>query len=678
MSNLDNKSILRNSGVDRKTINLNLDQKISDKLGVTLLANYIDERSNLRSGLSDGPGNPNNGFFLASNIDERILDPGYDANGNEIVFSDDPYVTNPYFVVNKWVSKLSRKRLISAVSAKYNFTPWLYTLARVGYDHTNDRGEGITPTGTAYSFNSAGQSGGIGISNSQLTQLNVDGLIGANHAITADISFDATIGASLRKENGETISINGGPFVIPGLYTPGNVVSFGRGYAISSKEVHSAFYTIDFTLKNRITLNTTGRYDAYSTLYNSGLAKNKRNIFTPSVSASFLFADLLNIPHLNFGKLRLSYAQTSGEPTNPYQTAVYYGVGNSLNGVPTGNFGFGLPNLFLKPFTLTEVEVGTELKFLNNRLGLDIAYFTRKTKDEIMNAGLSSATGYTSTVIANGSVQNKGLEVQANGTPIKSRDFQWNVSFNLTSVKNIILETDADGKDLGMGTYRPLNANIAFIKGLAGPQILANDYTYDSKGQIVVDASGLPIAGPRIAMGSTLPKLYGGLKNDFSFKSFNFSFLIDYNYGNKILSATSYYSIYRGLHQMTLEGRETGIVVNGVTETGTPNTVSASAQAYYQRLASISKVNVLDGDFIKFRQLTLGYTISEKMLEKVPLFNSIQISLVGRNLFTLMKKSDNIDPEAGFNPNINYSGIEGTSLPSVRTFGINANFKFKK
>jgi TonB-linked SusC/RagA family outer membrane protein len=676
LSNLDNSAILRNSGIDRKTINLNMDQKITDKLTVTLMANYIDQKNKNNAGLSDGPGNPNNGFFLASNIDERILAPGYDANGNEIVFSDDPYVTNPYFVINKWINNSSRKRLITSVSAKYNFTSWLYAMTRLGYDHINDRSEGVTPTGTAYNFNSAGQSGGIGIGNSQTTELNVDGIIGATHKITNDIGIDATIGANLRKNDGESIGISGGPFVIPGLYTPNNVVSFGRSYGVSHKEVHSAFYSIDLSYKNLITLSTTGRYDAFSTLYYSGLEKSKRNIFIPSVSASFQFADLLNLPVLNYGKLRASYAQTSGEPGAPYQTAVYYGVGNSINGVPTGNFSSGLPNLFLKPFTLTEFEVGTELKFLNSRLGFDIAYYTKKTKNEIMNASLSPATGYTSTVIANGSVENKGLEVQVTGTPIKQKDFQWNVTLNFTTVSNKILKTDAGNTTLGLGTYRPLNANTAFVVGMSGPQIMANDYTYDSKGDIVVDASGLPVVGSRIPMGSVLPKAYGGLKNDFTYKAFNLSFLIDYNFGNKILSATSYYSIYRGLNKMTLEGRETGITT-GVTASGTANTVTATAQAYYQRLASISRINVLDGDYIKLRQITLGYTISEKMLGNIPLFRAINISLVGRNLLTLMKKSDNIDPESSFNPNINYSGIEGTSLPSVRTFGINANFKFK-
>ena len=675
-SNLDNMSIIRNSGIERNTFNLNTDRKVTDKLDVTLSADYIDEQDKNRPYLSDGPLNANNFLFLASNVNENIFKPGYDSSGNEEVFSDDNYVTNPWFVVKKFINNTARKRLISSIAGKYNFTNWLYAMVRLGYDHENDRYYQITPSGTNYSFNSNNQSGSISLSNAQTADLNLDGIIGASHQLFRNVGLDALIGGNIRKDNFESIGISGGPFVIPGLYTPGNVVSFGRSYGYNGKEVHSGYYSLDFNYMKLVTLSTTGRYDAYSTLYNSGIPQGQRNIFTPSVSASFVFSQLTHINKLDFGKLRLSYAQTSGEPVNPYQTAVYYSVGNAINGVPTGNFSSTLPNLFLKPFTKTEYEIGTELKFFNNRLGFDIAYYSQKTLHEIMNGGLSSATGFTSTVIANGSVQNRGLEARVTGTPVSKEKFRWDISFNLSSVKNKILQTDASGNNVNLGQYRPLNANTAFIKGLSGPQILAHDYTYDSKGNIVVDASGLPIQGGLVPMGSVLPTLYGGLNNSFDFGNFNLSFLIDYNYGNKILSATSYYSIYRGLNKLTLPGRETGITT-GVTADGSVNTVSADAQDYYQRLATISRVNVLNGDYIKLRQVTFGYTISQKMLGDIPVINSIQLSLVARNLWTIMKKSPNIDPENGFSSTVSYAGIEGTSLPSTRTFGINAKFIFK-
>ena len=677
LSNLDNKSIVRNSGLTRRTADFNMTQKIIDKLSFTVNANYLDQSDKNNPSLSDGPGNPNNGLFLAPNINEDILKPGYDANGNEIVFSDDNYVTNPWFVVNKWVSQLDRKRLIASISPKYNFTPWLYVMARLGYDKIDDRSLGVTPSGTNYSINGSGQSGSIGLTTAQTSELNLDGVIGVTHKLTTDINLDATLGGNIRKNRYESVGVSGSPFVVPELYTPGNVVNYGRSYGYNSKEVHSGYYSVDLSYKDFLTLTTTGRYDAYSTLYYSSIEKSKRNIFTPSVAASFVFSQLTNIPSLDFGKLRVSYAQTSGEPVSPYGTATYYSVGNSINGVPTGSFSGTLPNLFLKPFTVTETEVGTELKFLKGRLGFDISYYYRKTKNEIMNGSLSWATGYSSYVVANGSVENKGLEVLVTGTPVQTRDFQWNISVNATSVKNKILQTDLAGNNLGLGAYRPLNANTAFIKGMSGPQITAKDYTYDSKGNIVVDASGLPIAGAAVPQGSVLPTFYGGVRNDLSYKNFNLGFLIDFNYGNKILSATKYYAVYRGLDKSTLAGRETGVTVTGVDANGTPVTTTVDAQAYYQRLAAISKTNVMSGDYIKLRQVTLGYTIGEKVFAKVPVIRSIQLSLVGRNLAILMKKTDNIDPEAEFRADVRYAGIEGTSLPTTRTFGINANIKFK-
>lgn len=688
-SSLENTSIVRNSGISRRTLNLNATQKITDKLSATVFANYIDEQDRNRPGLSDGPGNPNNFTFLAPNVDERIFQPGQDSKGNEIVFSDDNYVTNPWFVVKNWINNTSRKRLIGALSLKYNFTDWLYVMGRAGMDKEDDRIFNVTPTGTNYSFNNLGQSGQFnGLTTQTTTETNWDGLVGVSHKLTDDLHLDATLGGNIRTNNYEYVQINGSQFIIPFLYTPSNVLSFGRSYSVANKEIHSGFYSIDLNYKDYLLLTTTGRYDAFSTLPSSS-----RGIFTPSVSGGFIFSHFLDNGSLNFGKIRAAYAQTSGEPfggpnnSGAYQTNVYYGVGNSFNGTPVGTLnGVGnvendmpnLSNLFLKPFTLTELEFGTELKFFNSRLGIDADYFSRKTKHEIQQGSLSMATGYNNTYNGTGSTQNNGVEVQITGTPVKLRNFSWNISFNYTHVTNKILETDLAGKRLSLGSYRPLNANTAFIKGLPGPQIIAYDYTYDAKGNIVVDASGLPVRASTLTpFGGVLPTDYGGLRNDFTLGNFNFGFLIDYNYGNKILSATSYYTIYRGLNQLTLAGRETGITT-GVTAGGTQNTVSAPAQAYYQRIASISRNNVLSGDYIKLRQVTLGYNFTGKMLGNIPLFEAIQVSLVARNLFYISRKSPNIDPESNFASSVKYAGIEGTSLPSARTFGINANFKFKK
>jgi TonB-linked SusC/RagA family outer membrane protein len=677
VSNLDNKSIVPNSGIDRKTINLNIEQKITDKLTVNVVANYINEKSKNRSYLSDGPLNPNNGLFLASNIDQRILAPGYNTTtGVETRWGDDEYVTNPYFVIDKVKNDLGRQRLISMVSAKYQILDWLYAQARVGYDFTSDRSFSVTPWGTAYTQGFRGGLNGLG--QSQSYELNTDALIGVSKKLAGgDIDLDALVGINGRINESEGFAVGGGPFIIPNVYSYDNVANFYRGYGYSKTGVNSAFYSLDFGYKGFLTVNTTGRWDDYSTLYSVSNPDKETSIFVPSVTSSLLFSELLDMPALSFGKLRASWAQTSGELNQPYQTSLYYGLQNSLGGIPLGTFPSGSPNFNLKPFVTTEIEIGTDLKFFEGKLGIDIAWYTRKTKNEIMNSNFSPTSGATSGVVGTGSTKNTGLELLLRGTPVKSSSFSWDIIVNFTSVKNEIIATDPNKSTLGLGSNRGSlgNAITAFVVGEAGPQIRAYDYKRVN-GEIVVDAAGLPVRGDMVNLGSVLPKYYGGITNEVKYKSVALSFLIDYNFGNKVLSATEFYSIRRGLHKMTLVNRDEGIRT-GVLENGTANTVNAPAQDYYRALAqNITMTSVVSGDFIKLRQLSLSYSLPQAMLTKTKFIRGAQISLVGRNLAIFMRKSDNIDPEATFGSNINYYGIEGTSLPSTRSYGVNLNLKF--
>ncbi len=689
-SNLDNSSIVRNSGLERKTINLNLAQKLTDKLSVNVTANYIDQLNRNQPQLSDGPGNPNNFLELAANVNDNIFKPGFNAtSGMETQFSDDDYATNPWFVTSKWINNLDRKRLITNVSGKYNFTPWLYAMVRTGYDLENDRNLDVTPTGTLYSYNSSGQSGQYnGLTYQQHYELNVDELVGVSHKLYKELSLDATLGATERKDYWESSQINGSVFVIPFLYTPTNATAPNRVYMTALTEVNSAYYTMDFDWDNWLIINTTGRYDAYSTL-----PKGNNTIFTPSVSGSFVFSQFIPNNVLSYGKLRVAYAQTSGEPntgnfgSGAYQDAQYYGVGNSISytpvgsatrAVPTGNYSQSLPNLFLKPFTKDEEEYGFETKFFQNRIGIDFDYFTSTTHHEIESAVLSNATGYTNDIVGTGSIQNHGIELKLTGTPIKTRNFQWDLTVTYTHVNDKVLETDNAGDEIDLSGYRPLNANTAWVKGMAGPQILAHDYVYDAKGNKEVSGTGQILAATAYTpFGSVLPTDFGGVRTDFTYKSWNLSALFSYNYGNKILSATNYWSLFRGLNKQTLVGREGGITEGVNSTTDAPNTATSTAQDWYQNLAAVSRVDILNGDYIKLKQMTLGYTLGKKVLGNNPLFNSITVSAVARNLWTIMKKSTNVDPESEFAASVYGLGVEGTSLPATTTFGFNATFKFK-
>ena len=677
LSDLRANSMVRNSYLDRKTFNFNGSQNITPKLSVNVIANYVIENSKNRSGLSDGPGNPNNVQFLAPNQDQATLAPGTTTGGKELTFTDDSYVTNPYFAANYFQKNVNRNRLISSISTKYDFTKWLFAQARVGYDQSNDKRIDIEPTGTGY----RGDNGTMNQRNEQITEFNADVLVNAKRDIVKDfLNLDLSIGGNIRKSDYTGTFINGqGGFTLPYFYSLKNFKSRDSGpiAELSQKQVNSAYYSADFSIKDFLVLSTTGRYDYYSSIgkdVGSG-------IFSPSVSGSFIFSELYHMNGVDLGKLRLSFAQTSNDAP-AFANRVYYDLNNSINGVPTAGFSSQLPNLFLKPFTLKEIEAGLEMKFWGDRLGFDLTVFSRKTNNEIVNGNLDWSTGYSNRYIGTGSTQNRGIELELHGTPVKGSGFSWTPSFNFTYVKNKILQTDGITNDnINFGRFRPSASSgfaiTAIVAGLPGPQILATDYKRDASGNIVYDSQGRPQRGNLIPMGSTIPKIYGGFNNTFNYKQFNLGFLVDYRFGNKVLSATEYTSIYRGLNKLTLEGRETGVVGVGVTEAGTPNTVSTPAQTYYQALANnVGVVDVLDGSFIKLRQVTLGYTFNASFLRGTP-FSSIGVSAVARNLWTIMKHTKNIDPESGFSNDIKYAGIEGTSLPFARTYGLNVNFKFK-
>ena len=672
-ADLDAQSILENSGLKRQTFNFSTQQQLTKKLSFNLMANYVNQQDKNKAYLSDSPMNANYALqFLPTSMNVTTLAPGYDSTtGNESSWNDNSYVTNPYFVTSQFINNINRKRITTAMSAKYQFTDYLSLMGRLGYDLTNDRSLSVTPTGTAYSKLSEGQLNGL--TQEQRVELNADFLLNFNKDVFKDFNINASAGASYRKSTYEETGSSGAQFIVPYLYTPSNLRTKSVTYAYNGLETPSIYYTADFSYKGLITVSTTGRYDTFSTL-----PADNRSIFTPSVSTSFVFSQLTHLDWLSFGKLRASYAKTSGEPADAYLTQQYYTVGNSINGTATGSFSSTLPNAALRPYTLSEFEVGTEMKFLKNRIGIDAAFFTKKTEGEIVKAATSTASGYDYRYVNLGSTKNTGLELMLTGTPIKSKDFTWNSTMNFTHIKNIVLDIDG-GTNAGIqtGTYRPGNAFIEVVKGYSVAQIMAYDYKYDAKGNVIIGANGIPEQGELKAYGSGLPKIYGGWSNDFHYKHWDASFLIDYKFGNKVLSATEYYSYQYGLNKATLVGRETGVVATGVTEDGAVNTKNVDAQTYYTGLISnISKLSVLDGSFIKFRQATFGYTFTPQVLGKMP-FSAISVNFVARNLFTIMKHTPNIDPENTFSSEVAYAGVEGGSLPYTRTYGFNVNFKFK-
>ena len=685
LSQLDNESIVPNSNLVRYTGNLNLNQNITDKLKLSVMADYTNDANKNRPYLSDFARNANYIVqFLPLNVNPLYLKPGYNVlSGHEMPIDAYGYDENPWFATSNFVNNTTRNRFITSSLLRYDFSSELFVQARLGLDFIADNILQYEPTGW-------GQDNFTGKLEQQAkqttTELNTDVLIGYNHKINNHLGINVAIGGNIRKNDVEKLGISNNSWSIPYLYTPANSIGLNQVYNYSSLQTNSAYYTLDLDIEKYLTLSTTGRFDVFSTL-----PEGQRGIFTPSASASFLFGKLIDIPKLSFGKLRISFAQTAADAL-PYHNEITYSSGGNISGVPYGYRSNVLldPNN-VKAFKLKEFEIGTELAFFENRLGFNLTYFNRITSNELISKPISLATGYSTYYYPVGSTSNNGIELELKGSPLKTSNFAWNINFNFTDVNNKLINIgdNTPNANIPLDAYRPSQGGIiwagdgsyvADVQGLPVSQIMVRDFSYNSQGKKIVNDNGIPIPGAFKPVGSGLPKYYGGLNNEFIYKNFVFSFLIDYRFGVKVLSGTNFVSTYYGLNKNTLGGRYTPFIVDGVRASdGSVNSTAIDAQTYWQGILDngISAINVFDASFIKLRQLSIGYDFTNQNFIKKSPFTSLKLSLTGRNLATLLKHTPNFDPEDSYSALTSSAGLEGGNLPATRTIGLNLVLKLK-
>jgi hypothetical protein len=454
--------------------------------------------------------------------------------------------------------------------------------------------------------------------------------------------------------------MTGATFTVPDVYVFNNIEFPNTvGYYPSDEETQSVYGTLEFDYKSFLYLNGSIRNDWYSTLATPGF-NNTLNKVYPSVNGSFVFSEFLKTDWLSFGKLRAGLAQV-GQATTPYQTQLAYTfAGNAVNGYPLGLIANGnVPNSSLVASLATEFEIGTEMRFFKDRLSLDFTWYNKESKDEILTAPASISSGYNGAVLNVGKLQNRGIELLISGTPFKTKDFHWTATINASMNNNKVIALAPGQTTLPVASSRSGNGFTEDIVGLPVDQVMAFDYKRDATGKIITDpSSGIPVQGDLKAYGSAYGKWSGGLTNEFGYKRFTLSFLIDTKIGGKIFSGTDYNAYGAGLDQATLANRAT---------------LGQNAASYYSNLANnVSGIFVQDASFIKFRQATFGYSFPAHLFNNS--IKSLNISLVGRNLFYLMKKTDNIDPESVYSQNA--AGLELGGVPPTRTFGLNLNVKF--
>lgn len=666
---LNNDSYVPNAGLQRLTFTQATTLKLDNHLTLDLNAQYVSEYTKNAPNVADAIGNLNWGpMFVPPNINITTLaGPNHDgtmANGYELNPFADVYTTNPYFAAYKFQGAIHRNRFIGSANLKYTFDNGFYIAGQVANDYTNDRNTNITPTGTGYETG-----GDMYEQNVKQTELNIDITAGKRFKFSKDFTLNTLVGVNYRKSTQEYVTAAGQTFATEFLYNIGNLETLQESYALNNEKYRSIYASADIGYKNFLYLTVTGRNDWYSTL-----APGKVDYLYPSVSSSFVFSQLLHIPNMDLGKLRLSYASVGGAADQPYQTLQTYGIGGTLI-VPSGTYPIGqaggstVPNSGLKPSQRQEFEIGTELDFFKNRLRFDLAVYQKKVIDDIVPVTIDLTSGYSSALLNVGTLRDNGIEMELGGTPIKTAKFSWDIDFNGTYNSSKVLSLGGQ-PEITLGSATPDWGSIAYIQQIVGKpalQIIAQSALRDDKGAIVINpASGAP--DPSLSV----PKDYGsaidpwtlGVTNAFRLGHWNLSVLIDGKFGGKLFSNTNFVAYTQGLAKETLPGREL-----------TYGTDANNATTYYQNWANAEQGMFLyDASFIKFRQLIFGYEFPAKVFNNK--IRGIRLSFVARNLFTIMKHTPNIDPETNYSASVYSQGLESAAVPYSRTFGFNLNVKF--
>lgn len=459
------------------------------------------------------------------------------------------------------------------------------------------------------------------------------------------------------------------------------------------KQIRSAYGMASVGYKDTYFVDVSLRNDNTSTL-----PHENNSYWYPSVSASFVFSELLTWSPLSFGKLRLSYAK-AGSDLDAYQTSYFYNIGTiySPAGQPSINT-LSVPdrlnNATIEPSFANSFEAGIELKFLKNRLGLDFTYYMQKNKKQILPLVLSGTTGFESTTINAGLIENKGIEITLSGTPIQTRNFTWTSTFNISRNKNMVVELYPGINTLGYGstTYSSVTTYLNSYVGKPYGSLVGPAYRRDSAtGKILLGANNLPLfTESTYDFGSVLPDYTGGFQNAFRFGKFELAAMIDFQFGGQFFSRSKMLAMRTGQDAETAvlndKGKNVrdpvadggGIRIDGISDvTKQPVTVYVAAQTYYATVARrIYEDWVFDASYIKLREIRLGYTLDKASIKKLPI-NAVTLSLIARNPAMIWQKAPKgLDPSELSTGSQSIGWYESGQTNTVRSFGLSLNVTF--
>jgi TonB-linked SusC/RagA family outer membrane protein len=670
-TNLNQKGMVPNTDFKKQTLSFSASSNPVDKLTFSASGNYVHANSDNQPGYGYDANNIMQQFtWTGRQVDYKLLrDKQHNADGSIYNWNHN-YHNNPFMTLYDNVNPLRRDRFIGNAMVKYQFTDYLSAYVRSGGDiysvFTSTRrfiGDMDYPTG--YYSETV----------NLFREVNTDFLITFDKGFGQDFHFSLNFGGNRMDRVTQQNTGTAPELAVPGVYNVANssvTPQTSNNYTV--KRMNSLYGFGQLGFKNALFLDFSVRND-----WSSALPANHNSYLYPAVSFSGVITDLLGIKSnvLSFAKVRASWAQVGGD-TGPFSLAPTVSFGNGWNASPkllnlyVPNT---LPNALLKPQKNNSLEFGADLRFFLDRIRLDVTYYSQKSVNQIVDVPISPASGYLAKTVNAGEIDNKGVEVLLVLTPVKSNDFRWDVTFNFSKNKNKVVSLAEGIEQFTLGGYWSLNV-MAFPGGAYGA-LYGYDFKRDPNGNVIF-YNGLPTQGDLKILGNTTPDWLGGMLNEFSYKGFNASFLIDTRQGSDIYSMTTTWGRYSGALKETLIGRPGGIVGVGVMEDGSggfiPNTVVATAEAFNKAsyVNNVAYPSVFDASFVKLREVKIGYTF--KNSSKFPV-KDLNISLVGRNLAILKTTVPHIDPETAFSSG-NVQGLEYGQLPSARSMGFSIGCRF--
>ncbi|MEO5063205.1 SusC/RagA family TonB-linked outer membrane protein [Bacteroides ovatus] len=709
-------SIVPDAGTNKTNISLNTDYHLAKWIVVGATANYIVYTapslpgSATPSGSNVRSNSPMLQFlWFGRQVDTNSLKADYTRNWNS------SYYDNPFWSASYNTQSQERHRLIGDLHAEFRLTDGLNVRFRTSTDWYNDRRKSKVKWGSA----GAGSPYGSYAEDAYtVKENNTEVLATYIKQLNKNWGIDALLGFNVRNKQYENNYQAAPRLAVADLYTLTN----SRDPLTSSNDFYrlrqyGLYGSIQLDYRRWAFLNITGRND-----WSSTLPVDNNSYFYPSVTASVLLSEAFGwrSKAVNYLKIRGGWSQV-GADANPYQLATVFTSETAFNGNPLQSSSTIGMNPNLKPEKTSSIEAGFEAAFWDNRLYLDFTYYKTDSRNQILKLATTAASGYTSQVRNAGHIRNRGYEIQLGAVPIQtSKGFRWNLDLNYGANSSKVVKLDDEGL---ITSYQLYSSGIQILAsvGEAYGTLFGTSYVRDANGNVVVDANGLPkISTTNKTLGKFTPDWTGGISNTFSYRSLSLSFLIDASVGGSIFSNTNKTGKYTGVLANTLSGRDAehgglwyytdamgnnvrlpespsysvssdglyyaqvngqstrvyqdGIMVEGVTESGSKNEEVVSAEKYYHRIYSIAEANVYDASYVKLREVALSYRLPRLWTQKLHL-QEASVTLTGRNLWTIYKSGPNIDPESALTTG-NAQGVEAYSLPTTRSFGVNLSVKF--